>query len=34
MAQLNWLLLALLIIFFLRSGTQFLLNRLNISHLR
>jgi STE24 endopeptidase len=34
MVQLNPLLLAYLIISFLRSGTQFFLNRLNISHLR
>ena len=34
MIQLNSLLLAFLIIFFLRSGTQYILNRLNISHLR
>ena len=34
MAQLNSFLLAFLIIFFLRSGTQFFLNRLNNTHLR
>jgi STE24 endopeptidase len=34
MVQVNSLLLAFLIIFLLRSGTQFILNRLNISHLR
>jgi STE24 endopeptidase len=34
MIQLNYLLLAFLILFFLRSGTQLLLNRVNISYLR
>jgi len=34
MIQLNYLLLAFLIAFFLRAGTHLLLNRLNISYLR
>ncbi len=34
MIQPNWLLILFLILYFLRSGTQVLLNRLNISHLR